>query len=148
MANTHPNSECCLSCGQSKPHSCPNDPTCFNTDGSVKSLSETEDHGNLRCFDQKRRFGIDFLYPIERYKDALTEPEIQNRSAELVPNPIFSDLNPNDDESNIRDKGLVFFAGIVGVPWQDIARARPSAQARTERDIPVVLLEPSAGRAA
>ena len=22
---------------------------------------------NLRCFDQKRRFGIDFLYPVDRY---------------------------------------------------------------------------------
>jgi hypothetical protein len=39
-----------------------------------------------------------------------------------VPNPIFTDLNPKDDDSMIRDPGLVFFAGIVGVPWQDIAR--------------------------
>ncbi|HVK66029.1 MAG TPA: hypothetical protein VM694_16215, partial [Polyangium sp.] len=36
--------------------------------------------------------------------------------------PIFSDLNPQDNITNIRDAGLVFFAGIVGVPWQDIAR--------------------------
>jgi hypothetical protein len=39
-----------------------------------------------------------------------------------VPNPIFMDLNPNDDITSIRHEGLVFFAGIVGVPWQDIAR--------------------------
>jgi len=32
------------------------------------------------------------------------------------------DLNPNDTNTAIRDPGLVFLAGIVGVPWQDIAR--------------------------
>jgi hypothetical protein len=39
-----------------------------------------------------------------------------------VENPLFMDLNPNDQHTGVRDPGLVFFAAIVGVPWQDIAR--------------------------
>ncbi|MCC6553944.1 MAG: hypothetical protein IT372_13115 [Polyangiaceae bacterium] len=119
---TNPNDPCCLSCGQGKPAECPDDPTCKNPDGSTAALTEIEDMTNLRCFDQKRRFGIDFLYPVDRYVKALSDVTIQNRAGELVPNPLFSDLNPHDDISAIRDTGLVFFAGIVGVPWQDIAR--------------------------
>ena len=119
---TNPNDACCLSCGQNKPADCPDDPTCTNPDGSPAGLTDLEDATNLRCFDQKRRFGIDFLYSTDRYVKALSDVTIQNRAGELVPNPLFSDLNPHDEETNIRDTGLVFFAGIIGVPWQDIAR--------------------------
>ncbi len=112
----NPSDPCCKSCGQD-PGSCPADPTC-----SMAPLSDLEDNISVRCFEQKRRFGIDFMYPIERYVDALTNPTIANRAGELVPNPIFSDLDPNDGVSAIRDPGLVFLAGVVGVPWQDIAR--------------------------
>lgn len=118
---TNPNDPCCRSCGQAQGN-CPADPSCQNPDGSIKSLTDLEDATNLRCYDQKRRFGIDFLYPIDRYTQALTSATIANRSGEMVPNPIFSDLNPNDAYSNIRDPGLVVLTGIVGVPWQDIAR--------------------------
>jgi hypothetical protein len=116
-----PNDPCCLSCGQS-PGVCPADPTCFDMNNNVKALTTMEDQSNLRCYDQKRRFGIDFLNPIDRYVKALTSKLIPNRAGELVPNPIFSDLNLNDDISSVRDNGLVFLTGIVGVPWQDIAR--------------------------
>ncbi|NUQ73539.1 MAG: hypothetical protein HUU21_08290 [Polyangiaceae bacterium] len=117
----NPNDPCCLSCGQN-PGSCPMDPTCFDANNNVKALTDAEDASNLRCFDQKRRFGIDFLYPIDRYTTGLTSVTVPNRAGELVPNPIFSDLNPLDSNSTVRDAGLVFLAGIVGVPWQDIAR--------------------------
>jgi len=115
---TDPSNECCRSCGQSAPASCGEDMGCKTN----PKLTPTEDDINLRCFDQKRRFGIDFLYPIDRYTTALTSVTIPDRAGELVPNPIFSDLNPNDDVTDIRDPGLVFFASITGVPWQDIAR--------------------------
>lgn len=118
---TDPNDPCCLSCGGAQ-GGCPTDPTCFDANGNVLRLSPLGDSTNLRCFDQKRRFGIDFLYPIDRYTQALQSPTVPNRSGELVPNPIFSDLNPLDEHNTIRDSGLVFLAGIVGVPWQDIAR--------------------------
>lgn len=116
----NPADPCCKSCGQS-PGACPVDPTCANP------LSQVEDQLALRCWDQKRRFGIDFLYPFQRYVNALTLPMIDPTSADLlgpqtVPNPIFSDLNPNDPITTVRDPGLVFLAGVVGVPWQDIAR--------------------------
>jgi hypothetical protein len=115
---TDPNDPCCKSCG-SDPGTCPPDPTCGPP---VLPLSEQEDDSNLRCFDQKRRFGLDFLYPIDRYTNGLTQPKVPKRDGTLVPNPIFSDLNPNDNDSHIRNRGLVVIAGIVGVPWQLIAR--------------------------
>jgi hypothetical protein len=117
----NPNDPCCKSCGQD-PGDCPKDPTCFDANNNVKALTDEEDASNLRCFDQKRRFGIDFLYPIDRYTTGLTSVTVPNRQGELVPNPLFSDLNPQDSNSTVRDAGLVFLAGIVGVPWQDIAR--------------------------
>jgi hypothetical protein len=112
---TNPNDVCCKSCGQA-PGNCPADPTCITADGQLARLSPGEDPLELRCFDQKRRFGIDFLYPKERYIQALTSPTVTDLTGELVPNPIFS------GPGNARDPGMVVLAGIVGVPWQDIAR--------------------------
>ena len=114
---TNPNDPCCKSCGQSA-QDCPADAMC----SSSPWLTDAEDDLNLRCFDQKRRFGIDFLYGIDRYRDALSSRFIPNRAGMMVVNPIFADLNPSDNDSAIRDKDLVMLAGIVGVPWQDIAR--------------------------
>jgi hypothetical protein len=114
---TDPNNECCRSCGQD-PGGCPDDPTCYDggmpmPGGAVLALSDDEDQSNLRCFDQKRRFGIDFLNPVDRYIQALTSTMVPNRIGELVQNPIFA---------GGRDPRLVVLAGIIGVPWQDIAR--------------------------
>lgn len=108
-----PNDPCCKSCGQSQ-GACPDDPEC-----SKGNLDNAGDPINLRCWDQKRRFGIDFLYPTDRYVQALTAPQIANRAGALVPNPIFTDLSGKGGA--VRDNGLVFLQGIVGVPWQDIA---------------------------
>jgi hypothetical protein len=118
---SNPADPCCKSCGQD-PGSCPVDPTCFDQDGKVKALSDLEDGSNVRCFDQKRRFGIDFLHPTDRYTTALQSYTVPNRAGELVPNPIFTDLNPSDANSSTRWPGQVFLVGVVGVPWQDIAR--------------------------
>jgi hypothetical protein len=118
---TDPNDPCCTSCGQA-PSNCPVDPTCMDSQGQVAVLAPNEDNVLLRCWDQKRRFGIDFLYPIERYKQAFSLTKIPNRQGDLVPNPIFSDLDPSDGNSKVRDASLVVFGGVLGVPWQDIAR--------------------------
>jgi hypothetical protein len=112
---TNPNDPCCRSCGQDQ-GTCPADPNCGG------SLDAKTDDVNLRCWDQKRRFGIDFLYPVDRYVTGLTQPLVPNRAGDMVPNPIFSDLNPTDSDSNVRDSSLVFLAYITGVPWQDIAK--------------------------
>jgi hypothetical protein len=116
---TNPSDPCCKSCGQNQGN-CPVDPTCTEPDGQIAFLSENDDNINLRCFDQKRRFGIDFLYPEDRYINALQQPTVTNRAGELVPNPIFSNLGGGNGA--VRDSGLVFMATISGVPWQEIAR--------------------------
>jgi hypothetical protein len=104
------NDACCASCGQETPSGCPptaSDPSCL-----LGPHDNATDPINLRCFDQKRRFGFDFLYPIDRYVRGFTEPTIPNRAGEVVPNPLFTGGRPSD---------AVLFTAIVGVPWQDIA---------------------------
>ncbi len=133
-----PNHECCVSCwDQSKPQCLTNDP------GECEPLVLThqEDQINLRCWDQKRRFGIDFLYPVERYLNGLTQPQVADRQGHLVANPLYSDLDPSDGLTEIRDPEAVFVVGIVGVPWQDIARLDPGPdqQPGTDDDQPNLL---------
>ncbi|WP_438031677.1 hypothetical protein [Sorangium sp. So ce204] len=118
---TNPNDPCCRNCSQ-RQDGCPSDPVCTGPDGNTARLSAAEDPVNSRCWDQKRRFGFDFLYPVDRYTRALTEPMVASRSGELVPNPIFSDLDPSDDNTRTRGPQHIVFTGIVGVPWQDLAR--------------------------
>jgi hypothetical protein len=76
------------------------------------SLTLAEDPPNLRCFQQKRRFGIDLLYPVGRYERGLSEPTVPLRSGGSGPNPLFA---------GGRDPSLVLLTTIVGVPWQDVA---------------------------
>ena len=120
---TDPNNACCRSCGQGAAEGCST-----ANDDCDGSLSNLDDNINLRCFDQKRRFGIDFLWPIDRYLTGLTAPQVSDREGNVVQNPMFTDLDPTDSNSTIRDASLVFVAGIVGVPWQDIARRDASDQ--------------------
>lgn len=116
---TNPLDPCCKSCAQPA-GACPADLSCST------QLDTLTDSVNLRCFDQKRRFGLEFLYPWQRYVNALTQPMIDPTAADLggstAPNPIYSDLQPGDGDKTIRTTDLVFLAGIIGVPWQDVAR--------------------------
>ncbi|MET0413748.1 MAG: hypothetical protein ABW217_20735 [Polyangiaceae bacterium] len=111
----NPNHFCCYLCVLGPPEGCEAEPVC---DEGTR-LAQADDGPNLRCLDQRRRFGYDFLYPTERYVNALREPELCLSDAalneascaaeELVANPLFvGDRAPQD----------VFLAGIVGVPWQ------------------------------
>jgi hypothetical protein len=102
-----PRDPCCASCGQAIPDGCAPDPIC-----QQPPLSEIEDPVNLRCFDQKRRFGLDFLYPVQRYIDGFTSRTVANRQGVLVDNPLYA---------GGRSPELVLFTGILGVPWQDLA---------------------------
>jgi hypothetical protein len=93
------------------------DPECQKGEYTV-----VEDQPNLRCFKQKERYGVDFLYPVQRYIDGFTRPQVPNRRGEMVPNPLFTDLTCNAGSGcAMRDKSLVYVTGLVGVPWQDIA---------------------------
>lgn len=114
----NPNDHCCQSCKETTSEAgCPaiaSDPECQKGE----TLRIEDDDLNLRCWQQQRRFGLDLLYPTSRYADALRSPVVATRSTgELVPNPLFQASAGRVP----RDKSLVFLAGIVGVPWQDLA---------------------------
>jgi hypothetical protein len=120
--NENPNDKCCFNCGvQLPPAGCgdtKDDPQCQKGE-----LLVSEDQPNLRCFEQKRRYGVDFLYPVQRYIDGFTKTVVPNRKNQMVANPLFSDLSCTSGTAcpGARDKGRVLVTGIVGVPWQDIA---------------------------
>ena len=119
---TNPDDRCCHTCAADAPSGCtPNasDAECSKGKGSFATVPAGEDSPHLRCFDQKRRFGLDLLYPTARYVDALTKPTVPNRAGKLVQNPIFAAA----DGAPPRSKSLVLLTGIVGVPWQDLATA-------------------------
>ncbi len=127
---TDPHSPCCRSCGSSEsapPEGC----TPLAADESCKlGLHDSStDSRNLRCWDQKRRFGLDFLHPVQRYIDGLTKLTVTTRSGQIVPNPLFS-AAPG---LRARSPEQVLLAGIVGVPWHDIATAESLAQPSTIR---------------
>jgi hypothetical protein len=128
VCDQDPNNECCFPCGQTGPldaggkPKCAEDPSCTDAKGMTVLLDDTSDPNLLRCYDQKRRFGVDFLQPIDRYVNGLTSCSLPDRTGQIVPNPIFSDLDPSDGLPATRDASLVFLTAIVGVPWQDIAR--------------------------
>lgn len=113
----NPNDTCCQSCvEQSANPGCPaigSDPECMKGN----TLPMGSDDLNLRCWQQKRRFGFELLYETQRYSEGLRSHTVPNRKGEPVQNPLFA-AAPGKAS---RDAGLVFLAGIVGVPWQDIA---------------------------
>jgi hypothetical protein len=131
VCESDPNAACCYPCDTRVPEGCQPDPACdiAPTPDTRGRLAASDDAPNLRCFDQKRRFGYDFLYPIARYVNALREPELCYGRADLslegcaegdrVANPLLQR----------RDPSLVFLGGIIGVPWQAIAADRDASGA-------------------
>ena len=123
--DANPNDKCCRSCADPSPPAdgcsvTAEDSQCKTTSaGHYATWDAAHDSKSLRCFDQKRRFGFDWLYPAQRYVDALTQPTLtlQSDGRTVVPNPLYE----RDPKTGIRPSDRVFLAGIVGVPWQDIA---------------------------
>jgi hypothetical protein len=126
VCETDPNDACCRSCGlveESPPAGCGSlvqDASC-----AQGARDQGTDALNLRCFDQKRRFGFDLLYPLDRYVAGLTKTQIEDpwscsdEECPLVRNPLFPPENP--DNAFTRRASEVFFMSLVGVPWQDLA---------------------------
>lgn len=121
QCNADPNDPCCVSCGEVVPAGC-------DVDCSDPVYSRTEDNINLRCFNQKKRFGVDMLYPVERYIQGIESQRLPNPDDPMDPegvvNPIYDDLTcaaGSADCRGPRDRRLIFWVGIVGVPWQDVA---------------------------
>jgi len=122
-----PNDACCRNCGLPEdrpPAGClplDADPGC--------RVTQSFDTANLRCHRQKQRFGLDLLYPVERYSDALQNFTVTDtrRCQEASPangrEPVSCPEALNPLFSGKRDPSLVIYTAIVGVPWQDIATA-------------------------
>lgn len=110
-----PNDPCCQSCGEPAAHSgCPpvsSDSECLQGN----TLTTLQDSLNLRCFDQKRRFGFDLLYPVSRYVNGFSGAPVPNSQGVLVENPLFHRAGYD------RDPSLFSFGVLGGVPWQDLA---------------------------
>jgi hypothetical protein len=118
---TNPNDPCCRYCDQKEPNGPPKGCPALADDAACKApRANGTDSTNLRCFEQKRRFGFDLLYETSRYVNALTKTTLQLQSTPgvSVKNPLF---DAGASGKAPRDASLVFLAGIVGVPWQDIA---------------------------
>jgi hypothetical protein len=132
-----PGDACCVSCIEPVPDGCSGDGGCAEPGsqtnpanfwpGDAPDGELDQSTALLRCHDQKRRFGIDFLYPTSRYVNAFSQTLINEKKLDLaidgkndVQNPLFTDLL--DLGRAVRGPDLVFVAGIAGVPWQLIAR--------------------------
>lgn len=143
-----PNHQCCHSCDSESPSDCPTE---ADAEGQTVAVGcgagrlypgdGVADHPNLRCFQQKSRFGVDALYPVERYSNALKLRNICPYADDLQPNadgtcpgsetpavanPLFTDptSDPNDPSAipkPPRPQHWILLAGILGVPWQDLA---------------------------
>jgi hypothetical protein len=119
---TDPNSKCCYSCPLAPPSGCAADPACTADATNVNRLAPALDGQNLRCYQQKRRFGVDFLYPTQRYVNALTQATLCSSATDLSTNGCdAADLHPNPLFRMGRSPLRVFLAGIIGVPWQAIS---------------------------
>ncbi len=142
ICDQDPNDPCCKSCATSDSAwgNCPpKEEVCQDSAGNATDrLTTEEDASNLRCFNQKRRFGLDLLYPTSRYSVGL-------QSLQLCPDSSFGDgdctcaeatarglpCTPGTPVANplyspgaaimAREPSLVLLAGIIGVPWQLIA---------------------------
>jgi hypothetical protein len=118
---------CCASCGQPTPKGCQADPVCTPPNDYYTKANEDTSIRAFGLITHKARYGIEFMYQPSRYVAALTSQTIADENNKQVQNPIFSNLNPSSQVA-VRDPGLVFYAAIVGVPWQLIARQNASGQ--------------------
>ena len=117
-----PNDKCCYSCPLQPPAGCAVDPACTADANNQNRLPPEQDGQNLRCYQQKRRFGVDFLYPTQRYVNALTQFSLCWNALDLSTDGCDdADIRPNPLFEGGRLPSLVFLGGIVGVPWQAIA---------------------------
>ncbi|MBL9028800.1 MAG: hypothetical protein JNL21_41790 [Myxococcales bacterium] len=132
-----PTDPCCTSCALANPAGCAPDPdTCGPNQGTdlANRYTADEDQQGWRCSDQKRRYGINLLYPTKRYVNALTQTRIDPTRADLavsgseggVQNPLL--FGERDGVKISRPPGFVYLAGIVGVPWQAIAKKNDAGQ--------------------
>ncbi len=81
---SNPNDKCCYSCTAGAPAGCA--ASCPN--GQAAGVDDGTYQANVRCWNQKRRFGYEFLYPTSRYVVGLTNQV-------LCPDQDFGDMDCN-----------------------------------------------------
>jgi hypothetical protein len=118
QCQTNPNDKCCYSCTTNGPLEC--ESGCPN--GTAPGVHDSAFQGNLRCWQQKRRFGYEFMYPVSRYVVGLTKPRLCpdqtfgdmdcdctyaksigascNPGSRNLPNPLFSTVIGTDNSGN------------------------------------------------
>ena len=119
VCETNPNDPCCYSCPLGPPDGCRADPVCNAEPNSGlldNRLPPEADGQGLRCFQQKRRFGVDLLYPVARYVNALTQPTLCPSANDLASADCLGPVVPNPLFSQGRAPADVVLAGILGVP--------------------------------
>jgi hypothetical protein len=77
---------------------------------------------SLGLIGDKQKYGVELFYPPSRYVNALTSVTVKDVNGNEVVNPIYTNLDPTRSTGPVRDPGLVFYAAIVGAPWQLLAR--------------------------
>lgn len=106
-----PADRCCRSCSEpdagAEPDECP--PVGEDENCALGLLSELENPADTRCFDQKRRFGIELTHSTARYVRGFTSDTVEGPDGSAVPNPLFESGKMPEQ---------VHVAAIVGVPWQ------------------------------
>jgi hypothetical protein len=126
---TAPLSPACTACPPGSP-----DPACAPNGGFY---TPTENPLNVRMFHMRQRFGVDPMYPLQRYVDGLSSAKVPDRNGEHpngspdyvgtkdCVNPVFAQNLPDHDTGNLcnlergpRSPDLVYFALIGGVPHQ------------------------------
>src|SRR6185295_19157506 len=87
VCQTNPLDVCGRSCADSKAVAyCP--PTASDPECQKGPYIPEDDGFGYHCYEQKRRYGVDSLYPIERYVRGLTELRVPKRDGTLVDNPL------------------------------------------------------------
>jgi hypothetical protein len=121
--NNGPNDPCCDTCWLPAKKGCLDpDPQC--APGAPSAMPSASSLQAFGLISHKQRFGIEFFYQPSRYVNALKSQTITDVNGKQVPNPIFTNLDPTNYSGAVRDPNLVFYAAIVGVPWQLIARQK------------------------
>lgn len=116
---TNPNHKCCQTCIDTPNEGCEDDFAKCPERSNPPRLPPELDQNNVRCFQNQRRFGFDLLYPVSRYIDGLSQSQVHGADGDLVTNPLVAGREP----------GLVLFAAMTGIPWQDLATPETLHQA-------------------
>jgi hypothetical protein len=148
VCETNPLASACMSCSVDQAQG---DSNCKNAGGLYPADSAHPNWGmdlNLRHVHMRQKYGVDPQYPIDRYVDGLSKPQIEDRtqSGKNCTNPLFAATLPDGSStdpdtlcklpSGPRTSDYVFYAHIGGVPHEllHFTPGDPKASELTDAD--------------